>query len=90
MGFIENWKSGESAIGKWLAETVTGTIVKTATAPAVLWVGTEAGNWNLPGWALVAIVGVVPTIVNLLNPADARMGIKGKDATLIVEEKPEE
>lgn len=75
MGFIEKWKSGESVIGRWLAETWTGTLVKAIAAPVVLWVGTEAGNWDLPGWALVGIVGGVPTIVNVLNPADKRMGI---------------
>ena len=75
MGFIEKWKAGESGIGRWLAETATGVLVKTAAAPAILWVGHEAGNWNLPGWAYVAIVGVVPVAVNMLNPADKRMGL---------------
>lgn len=75
MGFIENWKNGESAIGRWLAETATGNIVKAAAAPVVLWVGESAGDWDLPAWVLVAIVGGVPTLINALNPADSRFGI---------------
>lgn len=75
MGFIENWKNGESEIGRWLAETWTGTLVKSALAPVVLWVGTEALNWDIPAALMVAIVGGVPTITNLLNPADSRMGL---------------
>lgn len=75
MGFIEKWKSGESAVGKWLAETATGTLVKVGLAPTILWIGTEADTWDLPGWIYVAIVAVVPVAVNMLNPADTRMGV---------------
>ena len=78
MGFIENWKSGESAIGRWLAETVTGTIVKAAGVPALLWFGSEVANWDIPGWLYVAVAGAVPAAVNALNPADTRVGIGSK------------
>jgi hypothetical protein len=78
MGFIEKWKAGETGVGRWLAETATGNVAKAAAAPVVLWVGETAGTWDLPAWALVAIVGGVPTLVNALNPADTRFGIGAK------------
>jgi hypothetical protein len=78
MGFIENWKNGESAVGRWLAETATGTVIKSVLAPVILWAGESAGSWDLPPWSLVAIVGAVPTLINLLNPSDTRMGIGAK------------
>lgn len=76
MTFTEKWKNGENAVGVWLAETLTGSVVKCALAPVILWVGTEAGNWAIPPWALVAIVGSVPALTNALNPADSRYGLK--------------
>ena len=79
MTFIEKWQAGENAVGLWLAKTVTGNIAKSAAAPVLLWVGTEAGHWSLPPWALVAIVGAVPTLTNALNPADGRFGMKPKE-----------
>jgi hypothetical protein len=78
MGFIENWKAGESAIGQWLAETVTGGIVKAGLAPLILWVGTEVGNWDVPGWIMVAIVGAVPVAADAVNPAAKSFGIGSK------------
>lgn len=75
MTFTEKWKAGENAVGVWLADTISGSIVKCALAPVILWVGTEAGNWDIPPVILVSIVGVVPAVTNLLNPADARYGV---------------
>jgi hypothetical protein len=78
MGFIEKWKAGENGIGRWLAETKTGVIVKTGIGPALLWIGQQAGDWGLPPISYVVIAAIVPVAVNMLNPADDRMGI-GKD-----------
>lgn len=75
MSFLSNWKFGESAVGAWLAGTVTGTIVKTAIAPVLLWIGDTAGDWDLPAWLIIAIVGAVPTAINALNSADTRYGV---------------
>lgn len=75
MTFTERWKAGENAVGVWLADTITGSIVKCTLAPVILWVGTSAGDWALPPWAMVAIVGGIPALTNALNPADARYGL---------------
>ena len=79
MTFTEKWKAGENAVGVWLAQTVTGGIIKSAAAPVLLWVGQSVGDWSLPPWALVAIVGAVPPLANALNPADGRYGIKPEE-----------
>lgn len=73
MSFIQKWKDGESAVGQWLAQTVTGTIVKTALAPMLLWVADQ--KWDIPPVLMVAIVATVPAAINALNGADGRYGI---------------
>lgn len=75
MTFIERWKAGENMVGVWLADTALGSIVKAGLAPLILWVGTQAGGWDIPPWLLVVIVGAVPVATNALNRADARYGL---------------
>jgi hypothetical protein len=86
MTFTDKWKAGEDSIGEWLSSTLTGNIVKSFAAPVVLFVGTEVGNWDLPLWLVVGIVGAVPTLTNAVNPADTRFGIKPNGAPDVVQD----
>lgn len=79
MGFIEKWKNGESAIGRWLAETATGTIVKAGITPLLIWVGQTVSESELNPAVAVVIIAVVPAAINLLNPSDKRGGIVAPD-----------
>lgn len=75
MGFIENWKKGESAVGRWLAETATGTIVKAGITPVLIYVGQTLSDETLNPLVSIGLIGAVPAIINLLNPSDKRGGI---------------
>ena len=78
MGFIENWKNGESAVGRFLAETKVGIITKTAVGPALLWVAQQAGSWDIAPILYVVIAAAVPVTVDMLNPSDTRVGINSR------------
>mgnify|MGYP000846137572 CR=1 len=73
MGFIEDWKNGESSLGRWLAETATGSIVKVSAGAGLAYGVDHIGN-GVPGWLAAMIVVAVPVAINWLNPADNRYG----------------
>lgn len=73
MTFVDRWKSGESAVGQWLAQTVTGTIVKTGATPMLLWAADQV--WSIPPVLQVGIVATIPALVNALNGADVCYGV---------------
>lgn len=75
MSFVSRWKSGESAVGQWLAGTATGSIVKTALVPVVIWVGDNVANWDIPPVVTVALIALTPALINAINGADTRYGV---------------
>lgn len=72
---MSKFKQMEQAVLSWLADTVTGSLVKVALVPVILWVGDQAGGWDIPPVVQVALIAVTPALVNVLNPADTRYGV---------------
>lgn len=79
MSFIENWKKGESSVGRWLAETATGTIVKAGITPVLIYIGQQLSDETLNPIVAIGLIGAVPAIINLLNPSDKRGGVIALD-----------
>lgn len=72
------WEQWEQSVLQWMAGTVTGSLFKVALVPVILWVGDQAGGWDIPAVLQVALIAVVPALVNILNPQDTRYGMKAE------------
>lgn len=75
MGFTEDWQAGESAIGKFLANTVFGSIVKVSAGAGLAYLAQHIGD-GVPAVLAVMITVAVPVAINALNPADTRYSLK--------------
>lgn len=67
-------KKAEEAFFQWMASTRTGSIFKVALGAILVWVLDSVSNWDVPVWAMVALVAVIPMVINELNPRDHRYG----------------
>lgn len=72
---MSKWNDAEQAVLGWLAGTMTGSIVKVALGALLAYVAQSASSWHIPAWGLIVITAVVPTLINIVNPADGRYGV---------------
>ena len=69
-------KQAEDAFFSWMETTRTGSIFKVALAAILVYVADSIASWDIPAWAMIAAVAVIPMVINQLNPKDNRYGIK--------------
>lgn len=69
-------KSLEESFLTWLATTRTGSIFKVGLGAVLAYVAESVSDWSLPPVVAGVIIVLVPVIINELNPADSRYGIK--------------
>lgn len=75
MGF----KQAEEKFFEWMATTRTGSIFKIAVGAVLVWAMDAVADWNLPPVLMVAIVAIIPVVINELNPRDGRYGVGSGD-----------
>jgi len=74
-----NVKQAEEKFFEWMATTRTGSIFKIAMGAILVWVLDSVANWQIPPVLMVAIVAVIPVVINELNPRDGRYGVGSGD-----------
>lgn len=85
---MSKWQDMEQAVLNWLACTMTGSIVKVVLGALLAWTAQNVTSWDIPAWGMIAITAAVPTLINVLNPADGRYGI-GKTEIDFLDPDPE-
>jgi hypothetical protein len=71
----ESIKKAEEAFMQWMASTRTGSIFKVAFGAVLVWLLDSVSSWDIPAWAMIALVAVIPMVINEINPKDHRYGI---------------
>ena len=71
----ERIKQAESTFLDWLATTRTGSFFKVAVGAVLVWAADAASSWDIPPVVMVALVAVIPVIINELNSHDNRYGV---------------
>lgn len=72
--FTARYRAGEQKVFKWLAGTVTGSIVKVSAGASLAWLAEHITDYSLPAIVAVAITAAVPVTINAINPVDTRYG----------------
>ena len=72
-------KEAEEKFFDWMANTRTGSFFKIAVGAVLVWAMDAMAEWNIPPVVMVALVAVIPVIINELNPKDGRYGVGSGD-----------
>jgi hypothetical protein len=72
----EKIRQAEGAFLDWLATTRTGSFFKVALGAILVWAADAAASWEIPPAVMVALVAVIPVIINELNSHDDRYGAR--------------
>lgn len=67
-----------NTILSWLAESPYAGAVKAALGAVLAYLLANIDSYGLPPIVYVAVIAAVPVLINVLNPADKRVGVKGK------------
>lgn len=67
-----------SVILDWFATSPYASAVKAGLGAMLAYLLANIDDYGLPPIVYVAVIAAVPLVINVLNPKDTRVGIKGK------------